>query len=310
LDFSEYQARFRWYRNCDTASLQLGELTPMATLASDSSDTHPLDNPTATKPHESIALGELLRNSRERRGLSLQQIADETRIPLRHLQALESDNLGIVPAGLYRRAKIRAYARAVHFDQHALAQLERVLNAEAAAVTPKPASGHTTALPKSVLVALALIGVALVLALATRGGEDLVLSAPQPQGAIDPEPLPPAPAEQGQRATPAYEPSPDSSVATTGGPLPQPASVSTDAVVEPRVAQPLTTELLITSEPAGARVTVDGIGRGVTPVTIRHLPPGTRHIRVTKDGYQSEERAARVVGASLNALHISMRAVP
>ncbi len=281
----------------------------MAMLASDRSDTHPLDNPTATKPHESIALGELLRNSRERRGLSLRQIADETRIPLRHLQALESDNLGIVPAGLYRRAEIRAYARAVHFDQHALAQLERALNAEAAAVTPKPAGGHTTALRKSVLVALALLGVALTLALATRGGEDLDLSTPQPQGAIDPEPLPPpGAAEEAQRAAPAHEPSPDSSVATTGGPLSQPAS--TEAVVEPRVAQPLTTELLITSEPAGARVTVDGIGRGLTPVSIRHLPPGTRHIRVTKDGYQSEERAARVVGSSLNALHISMRAVP
>jgi cytoskeletal protein RodZ len=285
----------------------------MATPTSDSSNTNFHDTPATTKADESFALGKLLRQSRERRGMSLEQIASETKIPLRHLQALERDDISVVPEGLYRRAKIRAYARAVHLDQDALAKLELAMYpAEPPPVTPEEASLPTIGFRKSVLVALAAIGAALLLGLVTRGREDRIPEALQSNSTVDPEPppQPTEPVDEAQRTTPENEQTADAPVATVGGPLAQPAPVPTVADTEPQVAQPLITELLITSEPAGARVTVDGIGRGVTPVTIRHLPPGTRHIRVTKDGYQSEERAARVVGASLNALHISMQAVP
>lgn len=58
-----------------------------------------------------------------------------------------------------------------------------------------------------------------------------------------------------------------------------------------RIGQlPILGQLQIVTEPPGARVTVDGVGRGVTPVTIRHLPPGTKRVRVTKDGYAGAER--------------------
>ena len=46
----------------------------------------------------------------------------------------------------------------------------------------------------------------------------------------------------------------------------------------------------ITSEPAGAHVTVNGIRWGQTPVTIRYLAPGEKRVRVSKDGYTSAER--------------------
>ena len=49
-------------------------------------------------------------------------------------------------------------------------------------------------------------------------------------------------------------------------------------------------QLRIVTEPPGARVTVNGVGRGVTPVTIQHLPPGAKRVRVTKDGYAGVER--------------------
>jgi hypothetical protein len=50
----------------------------------------------------------------------------------------------------------------------------------------------------------------------------------------------------------------------------------------------------VTSDPSGARVTVNGTGWGQTPVTIRHLPFGTLRVRVTKDGYVSAERTMSV----------------
>src|ERR1700704_3575335 len=88
--------------------------------------------PPVTPESDDAALGEFLRQARERRGLTLQQISKETRIPWRHLDALEHDNLAAIPGGFYRRAEIRAYAEVVHLDQNlALARLYRALRAPA-----------------------------------------------------------------------------------------------------------------------------------------------------------------------------------
>ena len=76
-----------------------------------------------------IGVGELLRSARARRGLALQQVSNETKIPLRYLEALEQDRLEVLPGGFYRRAHVRAYAQAVQLDPGLLAQLERDLKA-------------------------------------------------------------------------------------------------------------------------------------------------------------------------------------
>jgi hypothetical protein len=49
-------------------------------------------------------------------------------------------------------------------------------------------------------------------------------------------------------------------------------------------------ELEIVTEPTGARLTIDGVGWGVTPVTIRYLPPGNKRLRITSDGFATDER--------------------
>jgi hypothetical protein len=69
-------------------------------------------------------------------------------------------------------------------------------------------------------------------------------------------------------------------------------------------------QLVITSEPAGARVTLDGIGWGTTPLTIRHLPPGAKEIRVTKDGYSAEVRVVRLTPDTTTTVTIPLRATP
>jgi hypothetical protein len=53
-------------------------------------------------------------------------------------------------------------------------------------------------------------------------------------------------------------------------------------------------QLRVTSVPSGARVTVNGIGWGQTPLTIDHLPPGIKSVRVTMDGYVSQEHVVDV----------------
>jgi hypothetical protein len=65
--------------------------------------------------------------------------------------------------------------------------------------------------------------------------------------------------------------------------------------------------LIVTSDPAGARVTVDGIGLGTTPATIRLLTPGQKTIRVIKDGYASEERSVRITEGRPTSVHVPLR---
>jgi hypothetical protein len=70
------------------------------------------------------------------------------------------------------------------------------------------------------------------------------------------------------------------------------------------------TELVVTSEPAGARVTVNGIGWGVTPIAIRHLPPGDKRVRVSKEGYRAAERVLALEEGSHRSVAIELPAAP
>ena len=100
--------------------------------------------PTRTQKDDGAGLGELLRAARERRGLTLEQVSHETKIPRKHLEALEHDNLAALPGPFYQRAEIRTYARVVNLDPDvALARLERGLaSSVAGSVSSKPPTAH------------------------------------------------------------------------------------------------------------------------------------------------------------------------
>lgn len=57
-----------------------------------------------------------LKPARESAGRTLKEIADRTKIPIRHLRALENGRLQYWPRGLYVRAHARAYAQAAGLD--------------------------------------------------------------------------------------------------------------------------------------------------------------------------------------------------
>ena len=73
-----------------------------------------------------------LREIRERNGVTLEHIAEETRIPLRHLEELERGDIADWPAGVYARSWARDYAALAGVDP------DRVIAivAPAAAVEP------------------------------------------------------------------------------------------------------------------------------------------------------------------------------
>src|SRR5512138_924586 len=62
------------------------------------------------------SLGQSLREEREARSISLEEIASATKIVPRYLEALESDRLDLMPGGFFVKGIIRAYAKAVGLD--------------------------------------------------------------------------------------------------------------------------------------------------------------------------------------------------
>src|ERR1700720_2601192 len=59
------------------------------------------------------SFGGRLRQRREEQQITLSDIAEQTKIKLSLLEALERDDLSHWPAGIFRRAFIRAYAHAI-----------------------------------------------------------------------------------------------------------------------------------------------------------------------------------------------------
>jgi len=57
-----------------------------------------------------------LREQRERSGVSLEAIAEHTRIPLRHLEELERGDITQWPAGVYAKSWARDYAKEAGID--------------------------------------------------------------------------------------------------------------------------------------------------------------------------------------------------
>jgi len=66
---------------------------------------------------EESSLGTQLRQARERRGVSLRELSDQTRIARRYLEAIEEDNYKELPGGIFNRSFIKAYARGVGFKE-------------------------------------------------------------------------------------------------------------------------------------------------------------------------------------------------
>src|SRR5574338_970935 len=62
-------------------------------------------------------VGEQLRAAREEKGLSLEDIAAQTRIPRRHLESLENSDWDALPAPTYTIGFAKSYASAIGLDR-------------------------------------------------------------------------------------------------------------------------------------------------------------------------------------------------
>jgi cytoskeleton protein RodZ len=66
-------------------------------------------------------VGEQLKAAREERQLTLTDVAAQTRIPIRHLEALEASDFAALPGSMYSIGFAKSYARTVGLDQIVIA---------------------------------------------------------------------------------------------------------------------------------------------------------------------------------------------
>ena len=92
-------------------------------------------------PAESGTFGEWLRRQREMREIGLREIADHTKISLRYLEAMEADRFDLLPAPIFAKGFLRAYAKYVGLSP------DEVVNHYLAVHSPKEstAPGDATA---------------------------------------------------------------------------------------------------------------------------------------------------------------------
>ena len=257
---------------------------------------------------ETSGLGALLRHAREQRGLTLEQISSETRIPRRHLAAFEQDSLAVVPDGFYRWAQIRAYARALNLDQ----SLQFTELARAATTVPRPPGSHKPARPRQrVLIVIGVVVAAAVPGRAMAGRQPAFHGVGQSRGTTDSSQVnvPPVPEVPPHAVVESTPPTPPDQVAPSSA-LPDGRAIVTMEPTGTRASPDSITELVVTTEPAGARVTVNGIGWGAAPVRIRHLPAGDKRIRVSKEGYATEERMVHIAEGQQKVLAFQLGGAP
>jgi cytoskeleton protein RodZ len=65
----------------------------------------------------SLSLGEKLRQAREERGISISEVAEQTRISPLYLKSIEKDDYKPLPGGIFNKGFVRSYARYIGFDE-------------------------------------------------------------------------------------------------------------------------------------------------------------------------------------------------
>ena len=158
---------------------------------------------------EDTSIGGQLRRAREARGLSLDDVASQTRIPVRHLQHVEQEEWDALPAITYCVGFVRAYANMVGLDG---AELSRQVRDRLGGTRPRVAAPDyyepadpARVPPRSLALIAAIIAVVLIAGYAiwrsTLGGADEPIpgvppveqAAPADQQQAPAQPAPSAP---------------------------------------------------------------------------------------------------------------------
>jgi cytoskeletal protein RodZ len=119
------------------------------------------------------SIGSILKKERELRQVSIEEMAQTTRIPIRVLQNLEADRLDELPGDVFVRGFVRSYARTLGVDEAPLLARYGALHVPVEAPVPMPTiappeRGRRYGVTFAVVVLLVLFTLALSVVLRPR----------------------------------------------------------------------------------------------------------------------------------------------
>jgi cytoskeletal protein RodZ len=235
-------------------------------------------------------LGEELKRRREKRGITLNEISESTRIGTRFLKAIETDQYSILPGGIFTRSFIRAYARQVGMDEDEALQLYHrhidpqysETQSEQPGETPQPPSHVEVRQPTtrgvwaSIVIVAGLLLFAAIIAFALFKALDRQVSGGAPQEAGGP----PGKPEPQASATP-------TPAVKTGQPD-QPTGVQPSSDRPPQsvaTTEPLVVRLEATTESSAIQYWIDGARTGTSLLLKegenKELPPAQSEIKLS-----------------------------
>jgi transcriptional regulator with XRE-family HTH domain len=102
-------------------------------------DNMPLEKPgTALPPSPAPTCSLNLSRFRKKAGVSLEQIADSTKISLRFLRAIEAEEFEKLPGGIFSTSYLRQYAAAISYDEaELLGHFDRKMNPQPVLQAPE-----------------------------------------------------------------------------------------------------------------------------------------------------------------------------
>jgi transcriptional regulator with XRE-family HTH domain len=154
-------------------------------------------------------VGERLREAREARGMSLDDVASVTRVPTRHLVHIERGEWDALPANTYSVGFARAYANAVGLNGTEIGQeLRAQLGAPASptAMAYEPADPARVP-PRSLAIIVAVVAVLLAIGYAIWRSNSVPEADPQAEAAAVDQPIiAPAPSTPATNQPPAGPP--------------------------------------------------------------------------------------------------------
>jgi cytoskeletal protein RodZ len=231
-----------------------------------------------------VDFGTFLRQAREKRGISLQQVSATTKISVRVFDALERNDPRKLPGGIFSRAFVRAYAREVGLDPEVVIEQFTAAFPEQARSETTPAtavsddqetfeSRRRAAITVAQLLGISLVIVVIVLIYyGTRRSQPpvvRVVSEATQEPRATPPPMTSALAQPG---SPSGMPAADTQ-GTPGAQPVQPTVAASPAPATPTPAAPaapLTIDISTTAV-CWLSLTVDG-----RPVVVRTLEAGER----------------------------------
>lgn len=121
-----------------------------------------------TESDDVVTVGQRLREAREAKGLSVEDVASQTRIPTRHLLSLETGDWAKLPAATYSIGFAKNYAGAIGLDRN---EIGEQLRAEMGGYNPVSASTevYEAADPARTMPKGLVIGALVLLALVVLG---------------------------------------------------------------------------------------------------------------------------------------------